>query len=70
MTKIIKDPDEGNIVEIPCEQIGGTRDAIRITDGTKEVWLPKSQIFEKEYDEGILCTVYLPEWLAIEKELV
>lgn len=70
MAKIIKDSEEGNLVEIPCEQIGATRDALKITDGTKEVWLPKSQITEKEYDDGELVTIYIPEWLAIEKELV
>jgi len=35
-------------------------------DGSK-VWIPKSQIIDEDSDES---TVTIPEWLAIEKELV
>lgn len=31
-------------------------------------WLPKSQI--EYYDQGGICNVTMPEWLAIEKKLV
>lgn len=37
-----------------------------IIEGSK-VWIPKSQITEEDQDAGI---VWIPEWLAIEKELV
>ena len=41
------------------------------TDGKKEnaVWLPSSQI-EIERKFGVIYTVTLPEWLAVEKGLV
>ena len=58
------------------EVVHATPDALLISDycGT-EIWIPKSKIDEeseldpdsKEGDEGMLI---LPEWLAIEKELV
>ena len=60
-------------IEIFGEIKRETELAIRFFDGTKTVWLPKSQI---EYDEPNpvsrhgMTTVEMPEWLAIEKELV
>lgn len=42
-----------------------TEKAILITKDGKDVWLPKSQIEINDDD-----TITLPEWLAIEKELV
>lgn len=43
-----------------------TDEAFRFFDGTREVWLPRSQC---EWDEasGVMS---LPEWLALEKELI
>ena len=42
-----------------------TQEAILIDDGTKRVWFPKSMI--EENNDG---TFTVPEWLAIEKEIV
>ena len=41
------------------------------TDGKKDnaVWLPHSQI-EIERKFGVIYTVTLPEWLAVEKGLI
>jgi hypothetical protein len=49
-----------------------TDKAILCLVGTKEVWIPKSQIdnsseVQGEGDDG---TLVIPEWLAIEKGLV
>ena len=39
-------------------------------DGSSEgVWLPKSQVSGWE-EVGNICTVTMPEWLAIERGLV
>ena len=49
-----------------------TNAAFLVTDTTKEpVWLPKSQVY-LEQDAGVGDTVVftIPEWLAIEKELI
>jgi len=62
-----------NLIELEFDYIGETDDAILIANPYEEkesVWLPKPQI-EIEYHGHIGCiTVTLPEWLAIEKELV
>lgn len=43
-----------------------TENAYRFFDGTRLVWLPKSQC-EWDKDEKIMT---MPEWLAKEKELI
>lgn len=55
-----------DLVDIPGTVMGGTEKAYRFYDGKITVWLPKSQV---EWDEES-HTMTLPEWLAIEKELV
>ena len=55
---------KSDLVDIACELRHETDQAWLIFDGTKEVWLPKSLV---EFADG---EVTLPEWLAIEKELV
>lgn len=42
-----------------------TEGAFLVHDGVRQVWLPKSMT--ENNDDG---TFTLPEWLAIEKELV
>ena len=60
-----------NLVDVECEIALESNMAIAVTDGTMEnerlklFWLPKSQI--EINDDG---TVTMPEWLAIEKELI
>ncbi len=61
--------DEGmksDLIDIACKIKAETDKAILIDDGTKEVWLPKSQI-ELNREDSI---VTMPEWLAMEKELI
>lgn len=43
-----------------------TEKAYHFYDGTREVWLPKSQV---EWDK-IDKIMTMPEWLALEKELI
>lgn len=44
----------------------GTEKAFRFFDGTRTVWLPKSLC---EWDEDTK-TMAMPEWLAMDKELI
>lgn len=60
-------------VEIAAEVVYETEDALKCNTGDPEhVWIPKSQIMDesevwKDGDSGVLV---IPEWLAIEKNLV
>jgi len=56
-------------VEVYMEIKRETALAILATDGVSDVWLPKSQIKidRKKYPDA---EITLPEWLAIEKEIV
>lgn len=55
---------KSNLIEVSCEIRHETEKAYLIFDGTKEVWLPKSQV---EVEDG---EVTMPEWLAMEKGLI
>ena len=57
-------------VEIFGEIKRETEMAILLDDGTMKVWLPKSQIEYDEPNKYGQTTVEMPEWLAIEKEIV
>lgn len=54
------------LVDITGEIVGETEKAYRFSDGENVVWLPKSQC---EWDERE-SVMTMPEWLAIDKELV
>lgn len=51
--------------EIACEVIHQTKDAVLIFDGGKKAWIPRSHI-----DEIRESSIVIPEWLAMEKELI
>lgn len=55
-----------DLVDIAGELRRETDKAYLIFDGTKEVWLPKSQV---EYDADDK-TFAMPEWLALDKGLI
>lgn len=57
--------EDRDMVEIAGEIVRETDAAILFDDGTQKVWLPLSQI--EINDDG---TVSMPEWLAMEKELI
>jgi predicted RNA-binding protein (virulence factor B family) len=59
-------------VEIFGEVKAVTDLAILLDDGDHEVWLPLSQIESEtdDYEKGDEIIVFIPEWLAEEKELI
>ena len=58
-------------VVIPFDDIiRQTPEATLFDTGDEEVWLPKSQILEVDDSDPERKTVTIPEWLAIDKELV
>lgn len=64
----------GPKTEISGEIRRETAQAVLFFDGTREVWLPKSQIKIEDKDGfvlgGKLIEVTLPEWLARDKGLI
>jgi hypothetical protein len=53
-------------VEIEFDEVEHeTSDSVLFLIGDDKVWLPKSQIIEQ--DDGV---VTIPEWLAIDRDLV
>lgn len=45
--------------------------AFQVTDGETTAWLPKSQIEEEiGLNVGEDTTITIPEWLALEKDLI
>jgi hypothetical protein len=54
------------LIDVAGELVGETDKAYRFFDGTRTVWLPKSQC---EWDSDT-STMTMPEWLAKEKELI
>ena len=61
-------------IEIACQVRRQTDKAWLIYDGTKEVWLPTSQITDHTTTQGLfgekITSVFVPVWLATEKGLV
>lgn len=60
-------------IEIACEIRILTDRAVLIHDGTREAWIPRSQIEDPdpaELEIGSTVTLLIPEWLANEKGLV
>ena len=54
------------LIDVAGEVRGETALAYRFFDGTRTVWLPKSQC---EWDDEER-TMAVPQWLAQEKELI
>lgn len=60
-----------NEIEIAVEVRGETEKALRVYDGKREVWIPKSQISDQSEDaKGKIESIFIPEWLALEKGLI
>ncbi len=58
-------------IEIAGEVKRETDKAILFYDGKIEVWLPKSRISDYgQTKDGKTTSVFIPEWLAEEKELI
>lgn len=57
-------------VEIDVVVRSETTLALKVSDGTREVWIPKSKISDQSEDKGRITSIFIPEWLATEKGLV
>ena len=55
---------EEDVVELELDYVTESHKAYLVSDGDKEVWLPKSYCKR----DGKVFTI--PEWMAVEKELV
>jgi len=54
-----------------CAEIKWETDgAFLLFDGVNEVWIPKSQVLDKDQISGGDYEFTIPEWLAIEKEII
>ncbi len=58
-------PRRNELVDVAGEIKAQTDKAIQFYDGSRTVWLPRSQIEINDDD-----TVTMPEWLALDKELI
>jgi len=59
--------------EIACEVRIKTASAVLIHDGTREAWIPRSQIEDPDPEDmaiGQHITLLIPEWIAEEKSLI
>jgi hypothetical protein len=56
------------LIDMELEVRHVTERGVLVSDGEKEVWLPLSQVEINKETETTVVT--MPEWLAIEKELI
>ena len=58
--------------ELTVTVVKETPGAILIDDGSVKAWIPRSQLLEpvEKDSEGCIVEISIPEWLAIDKELV
>lgn len=56
---------KSELVDVTATVKAETKDAWLLNDGTKEGWVPKSQVEDNR--DG---TYTMPEWLAKEKEFI
>jgi len=60
-----------NYTEFDLELVAETAAAIRVSDGTVEAWIPKSQLEDEiEHLENGLVRIVIPEWLGEQKGLI
>lgn len=61
-----------DLVELSVDLLARTERAVQVRDHNtgKTAWLPLSQVEITKSDTGKCWVVDVPEWLAIEKELV
>ena len=58
-----------NPVELELEIIRRTDMGVKVWDGSKDSWLPRSQI-KIEEDGSNIATITMPEWLAFKEGLI
>jgi hypothetical protein len=60
-----------NYIEFELDLAVETEMAINVSDGIGEYWIPKSQLEDDmEHLDNGMVRIVIPEWLAIEKEMV
>lgn len=59
-----------NEVEVEVDIVGRSGLAYLVSDGDREVWLPRSLCRFDMDTANNTATVTLPEWLAKDKELI
>lgn len=59
-------------VDIECEIVKITPEAVLINDGDTEAWLPLqyAETDELGFVEGHKCVITIPEWLAQDRGLI
>ena len=63
---------EQETFSLACTYLGPTKDAILINDGTRNMWIPRSEIRDElpKLAKGDIVTITIPEWLAKKKGLI
>ena len=61
--------NSAEMFDISATLLKESADGIKVRDGAKVFWLPKSQV-EHDLEVGETGIISIPEWLAIKKELV
>jgi hypothetical protein len=59
---------KSDLVDVAVELKHETKAAYLVTDGDRDIWLPKSQVELCDHDGATIVT--MPEWLALEKNLI
>jgi len=60
---------DSKLVDIAVQVKYETKAAYLINDGDKDIWIPKSQC-ELHFEPNKSAILTLPEWLALDKELI
>jgi hypothetical protein len=65
---------KSNVVDLDLFYVSETEKglAVRLDEGRRLIWLPKSQIEyeQREYKRHEVVKVTIPEWLAVKHDLV
>ena len=48
----------------------GPGGAYRVYNGKTEAWIPRSQVSDYTETDGVIETIFIPVWLALEKNLI
>lgn len=59
-------------VDVEIKRNRFSEEAVLVSDGDREVWIPRSQIRDEDddLDEGVHTKIQVPRWLAESKGLV
>ena len=67
----MRDGARSTLIDLVVQIERETAVGVVIDDGTKKVWLPKSQIeIERDQPKLGMAKIALPEWLAMDKGLI